>query len=479
MKNTAAQKRTAVKSAAAIIGRQRSYSEVVELLDANWKVPVDPTLARMKQLDAALASVAQQVNTIFVSGTNGKSLTAHFMSKLLREEGLSVGVLYSPHILTYNERLYFNNEIISNKAFTDLANEVIGAAESIDINPHSLEILTMMALVHSKNNNIDVVVVETNLDAAHDPAYICAPHIIAITRITDPDIVQQSEAETKSLMKNIITMVKKGTHVVSADQSKLSLQVMQTIVEERSGTWVMPIRKLAPLSYPFEQLHGRCASLAERVCYTYVNNFANKDSLLFTKSLLSKQKGQRGRPTLEAKRLSALNPRMTISQFWKDANNTLAGRFQLLDKEKPTILLDNASNLDALKNVLLGARLLHYQRPLKGASIILGCTGNSMNQYELLKTLRYFFKKTSGTIILCPVDPLVSAAQEVPTEPWDIEYLTNEIKAMKIKAKACKNLKDALAFARETVDERSGLVIVTGSTAVVAQYWQEKGIKRL
>lgn len=50
----------------------------------------------------------------------------------------------------------------------------------------------------------------------------------------------------------------------------------------------------------------------------------------------------------------------------------MPGRFQLLDKDKPTILLDNASNVDALKNILLGVRLLHYQRPLKGLSIILG-----------------------------------------------------------------------------------------------------------
>lgn len=477
MKSSATQKRTAVKTAAAILGRQRSYSEIVEFLDSSWKTPIDQTLTRMKQLDTALTGVAQHVNTIFISGTNGKSLTAHFLSKLLREEGLSVGVLYSPHILTYNERLSFNNELLSNKVFADLANEVIGAAESIGVTPHALELLTMMALVHAKNSNVDILLVESNLEAPHDPSYICSPSILAITRITDPDLAQQTESETRSLMKYVMTLIKKGTLVVSADQSKLSLQLMQTMVEERGGKWVMPIRKLAPLPYPFEQLHGRCAALAERIAQTYINGLTDKDTVLVNKSLLSKQKGQRGRPTLEAKRLSALNPRMTIGQFWKDSANVLPGRFQLLDKEKPTILLDNASNLDALKNVLLGARLLHYQRPLKGASIILGCSGNTMDQHELLKTLRYFFKKTSGTVILCPVEKQSSDVQ--PSESWDIERLTNEIKALKMKAKACKNLKDALAFARETVDERNGLVIVTGSTAIVSQYWQEKGIKRL
>jgi len=108
----------------------------------------------------------------------------------------------------------------------------------------------------------------------------------------------------------------------------------------------MPIRKLVPLSYPFEQLHGRCAALAERICYIYVNKFANKDAVVVTGTLLTKQKGRRGRPTLEAKRQSELNPKKTLEQFWKDIHCTLSGRFQLLDKEKPTLLLDTAQNLD-------------------------------------------------------------------------------------------------------------------------------------
>ena len=45
--------------------------------------------------------------------------------------------------------------------------------------------------------------------------------------------------------------------------------VMQEKVEAKGALWVMPIRKLAPLPYPFEQLHGRCAALAERIEATF------------------------------------------------------------------------------------------------------------------------------------------------------------------------------------------------------------------
>ena len=455
----------------AALGKQRSYNEIIEFLDAHWQTnTADKNLAVMKKLDQALGNPSQKVNTVLVAGTNGKSLTINFAAQLLREEGLKVGTFYAPHILTYNERLSINNETISNKTFTELGNDVINAAESLNVTPNSFEILTVMALLFFKNNEVDVALLEVSKGGAFNATNICAPKIAAITRVTTDD-----EAAMKDAIVDILGVVKANTYVVSADQSKLNLQVMQDLVKEKNGVWSMPIRKLAALPYPFEQLHGRCAALAERISHTYVNSFTNKNAIV-ANTLLSKQKGQRGRPTLEAKRQSELNPKKTVDQFWKETSNLLPARFQLLDKEKPSILLDNASNLDAFKNLLLGIRLLHYHKPLKGITLVLACNNPELDLTEFLKLLRYFFKKTSGQVIVCP-------ANQVPGQnegaSWDVEKATNDIKSMKIKARSAKTFKEAFEAAQKTVDERHGLVIVTGSSAIVSEYWHYKGIKKL
>ncbi len=474
MKNTNTQKQPVAKGVAA--GKQYSYNEVVEYLDSHWSVNTeDKSLSCMKQLDKAFGALSQQISTILVGGTNGKSLTAHFITKLLKEEGLNVGTFYSPHLLTYNERFLCNNETIANKVFTDIGNEVINTADALGITPNSKDVLTMMALLYFKNCNVDVAILEVSEGGAAHPATICNPKIAAITRVTNDETLTSEQALAKAT-KEVLGIIKPDTHVVSADQSKLNLQSMQTIVEEKGGIWTMPIRKLAPLCYPFEQLHGRCAALAERVAQIYVNTFTNKKSIVVSNSLLTKQKGQRGRPTLEAKKQSELNPKKTVEQFWKDTVSTLPGRFQLLDKEKPTMLLDNASNLDAFKNLLLGIRLLHYHRPLKGLTLILGCNNPELDVPEFLKLLRYFFKKTSGQVIVCPVP---AAPGKKDATAWDVEKVTNDIKSMKIKAKSCKNFKEAFDSAQKSVDERYGLVVVAGSPAIVTEYWRNKGMKKL
>ena len=310
----------------------------------------------MKKLNAAFNNVADKLNTVLVTGTNGKSLTIHFAAKLLREEGLTVGTFQEPYILTYNELMSCNGEIISNKTFTEIGNEVLNTTESLGIKPTSHDILVMMALLYFKEHNVDVAILEVDNTDLHAAPHICSPKVAAITRVT-PDNVDASAEEIKECIQQMVSIVKPGTHLVSADQSKLNLQTMLEMVEAKKGIWAMPIRKLAPLAYPFEQLHGRCAALAERIASIYVNSFTDKDTIVVSGTLLTKQKGQRGRPTLEAKRQSELNPKKTIDQFWKEAECTIAGRFQLLEKEKPTILIDSADNLDAFKNLLLGIRL--------------------------------------------------------------------------------------------------------------------------
>lgn len=469
MKNTNIAKST-VKDAIAA-GKQRSYHEICEFLDKNWSTQ-DNGLACVKQLDKAFGNISQETNAVLISGTNGKSLTTHFSAQLFKEEGLSVGSFCAPHLLTYNERFTVNGEIISNKAFTDLGNEVINTLESINATPNSYGILTMMALLHFKNCNVDVALLEVASNHSSDAVTICNPKIAAITRV-----VSGSDSIQNQTIDDLISFIKPETHVISADQSKINLQYMQEAVEKKGAQWAMPIRKLAPLSYPFEQLHGRCAALAERIAYIYVNDIANKDAVVVGNSLLTKQKGQRGRPTLEAKRQSELNPKRTLEQFWKEAQQcTLPARFQLLEKEKPTILLDNASNFDAFQNLLLGIRLLHYQRPLKGLTVILGSNNPTLDMTEFLKLLRYFFKKTSGQVIVCPVEKIPGHGGH---NSWDVEKVTNDIKTMKIKVKATKNFKEAFELAQKSVDERHGLVVVAGSSSLVTEYWNLKGIKKI
>ncbi|MEX0672241.1 MAG: hypothetical protein WD068_02685, partial [Candidatus Babeliales bacterium] len=326
-------KQTTTKSTVTV-GKQRSYNDVVEFLDKNWGFERSgKTIERMKKLDKALGSPSNDLNTIAIAGTNGKSLTIHFIARLLKEEGLSVGTFVDPHILTYNELLATNGETISNKEFTELALHVIDTAQNQKLDVSSREVLTMMALLYFKNKGVDAALIEVTEGGQFDPTSICSHKVVGITRVTEDDI-HASHKSIEDAITDITNIVSKGTWVVSGDQNKTNLQLMESVTKSRHANWAMPIRKLAPIAYPFEQLHGRCAAIAERTASMFIEHvIVAGGAHVVQDSLLARESGRRGRPTLEAKRQSELNPKRTIEQYWAEIATALPGRFQLLEKE--------------------------------------------------------------------------------------------------------------------------------------------------
>lgn len=479
MENQVNSSKTTAKKGATLVAPSilRNYNEITAWLDAHWTTgDKATTLQRMQQLDEALGSISKKLKTILVAGSNGKSLTIHFATKLLQHEGLQVGSYYAPHLVSYNERIALNDTPVQNKTFTDLANTVIAAVETLGLTVNSSEVLAMMALLHFHEQKVDVAILEVHEGGLYDATNLCDASVVSITRAT-ATTVDMSQEQVVDLAKEMMGIVKKGTWVTAGDQSKAHLQLMEEMTEQQGGNWAMPIRKLAALAYPFEQLHGRCAALAERIAQLFINNVLAQETVFGDDSLLAKQKGQRGRPTLEAKRHSELNPKKTVEQFWKEVVSTLPGRFQVLNKEKPTLLLDNANNIDAFENLLLGIRLMHYQKPLKGLVLIVAAAKNTLHNEEFLKAVRYFFKKTPGQIFVCPLENALCGNNEEMS--WDVDQVTNDIKSMKMKAQGFKSFQDAFDVAKTAVDERNGLVVITGSQSIINTFWASKGIKKL
>lgn len=446
-----------------IINSHRTYSEIIHYLDANWGQTKN--FMAMSQLDEIFGHLSKKLNIAVISGTNGKSTTIHFTCKLFKEENLKIGAFYAPHITLYNERFSLNEESISNAAFTEIANKVIQAAEDNKIAATTKDILTMMALIFFNENNVDLALLENSGIYNLDPVMYCNVKIGAITRI----VANNDTEDTHAAITNIMTMMTPSSHFVSADQNKLNLQIMSQLIEGKGSTWSMPIRKLAPLQYPFEQLHGRCAALAERITRIFIDNVLQINSNNnVSESLLNKPKGLRGRPTLEAKKVSELTPKRTIEQFWSESITTLPSRFELITTNSSNILLDNADNLDALSNLFLGIRLLSYQHNYKEISLIIACHEGQFDNEEFIKQARYFYKKASGSIAFCPT--IATTIGEKTKASWDVTKITNIAKTAKIKAKAYTNFNDAYHAIKTANTSSDSLIVITGSKSIISEY---------
>lgn len=447
-----------------------NYGEIVARLEtAQPSEYSSKAVERMTRLDAALDFISQKIDIVLVGGSNGKSLSIHFAAKLLREEGISVGACYSSHILSYNERIYADQHSISNKVFAESVTTVLTACDREKIQATAFEITTMAALVYFVQEKLSVALVEVANGGKFDATAAFNAKIVAITRVaSDKTDVLGNDLDV--VAQEMVALARPGSWVISAEQSKLRLQKMKDFALASNINWAMPLRKLAPLPYMFEQLYGRSAALGERIAIMYLEKVKDVYSAFLKGTILAARQGQRGRPTLEAKKHALLNPIKTLKVFWSEKFDLLRGRFELLDKEKPTVLIDNADNLDALSNLFLGIRLLHYQRPLKGLALILGLS-LSVDVDETLRMIRYLLRKINGSVFFIELPG--SEASHSPS------MLIKKAEELGVKSRAFSSLKDAFDEAKNAVDERHGLVAIAGSTKVVASYWRTvRDIKR-
>ena len=449
---------------------QRSYNEIINYLDSLKSYDYSQeSVNRMKQLDQLLGEISNKIDTILIGGTNGKSSTLHFTSKLLKEEGFKVGLSYSKHFLNYNERFVCDLQQVSNKDFADAVNKVISVVEENSINATSFEILTMSSFIYFQSQNVDVIIFEVAVGGKYDATNICNPKISAITRIA-LDHLNLLGDDLDKIAFEMLEIAKEGGWFISAEQSKLRLQKMKEFIEDRGVRWAMPIRKLAALPYMYEQLYGRTASLGERIAQIYIEDIKGRFSPFLRGNLLATQKGQRGRPTLKAKQDSQINPIKTLKSFWRDQFSLAKGRFENLIKEKPSILLDTAHNVDAFENLFLGIRLLNYQKPIKGLSLIMGIS-KSINSLDAIKSVRYLLKKIGGHLFF------VSLPNDEPCH--DVQTLIEMAKEMGINAKSAESFPIAFETAKKMVDEHEGLISIFGSNDMVTEYWKYREIKKI
>ncbi|MEO0097096.1 MAG: Mur ligase family protein [candidate division WOR-3 bacterium] len=120
-------------------------------------------------------------NPILIAGTKGKGSTAMLLGNCLKECGYKVGIFTSPHLLSFRERIQFQNHPIEKEEFTELTFQLKKL-----IKKHKLtffESLTAIAFLFFLKKEPDFVVLEVGLGGRLDATNVVKPIFSIITRI--------------------------------------------------------------------------------------------------------------------------------------------------------------------------------------------------------------------------------------------------------------------------------------------------------
>jgi len=198
-------------------------------------------LERVDKLAKALNNPQNNFLSIHVAGTNGKGSVAKLIYTILREQGYSVGLYTSPHILKFNERIIVNDKEIEDKTIARLIDYIKPLLEKNQINVTFFEFTTLMAFLYFVRKKVDIAIIETGMGGRLDATNIISPIITIITTIS-LDHQQYLGNTIEKIAWEKASIIKNGTPVVTQNSGK-TLNVIKGMANKRKAE-LFAVRKL-------------------------------------------------------------------------------------------------------------------------------------------------------------------------------------------------------------------------------------------
>jgi len=278
-------------------------------------------LENIKKFLRIIGNPERKIKTIHVAGTNGKGSVCAMISSVLDEASFKVGMFTSPHLIKVNERIRFDNELISNDDFKRIADFIYDTEKKSNVNLTFFETLTVMAFVYFNEKKLDYAVMETGMGGRLDATNVAKPVISVITNIglEHMDVLGNT---IKDIAKEKAGIIKSNTTVVTSVKGK-ALSIIEKVAEKHNSRIIIA-KKLRDIEL---RLKGEYQKENASTSFAVLKELGiNKDVIL----------------------------RGLKKAYWP-------GRFEFMDKN---ILLDCAHNPDGIKALVKSIRKLDYKNPI-------------------------------------------------------------------------------------------------------------------
>ena len=399
------------------------------------------------KLDEYFGSPHRLFPTIHVAGTNGKGSVSHLLASILQEAGHKVGLYTSPHLLDFRERIKVNGKLIDRRFVIDFIQENQGFFSTF--HPSFFEISVYLAFCYFVHCQVDIAVIEVGLGGRLDATNIINPVISVITNIGKDhteilgDTLAKIAGEKAGIIKQRVPVVVGESHPETlpvftqvARDMGASLTVadrqyqIQTSFFARKGYQVFQAERNGFIVYP----DLKCGLLGHYQRKNTVTVLAAVDQFRLA-----------GHP------LDNIAVYAGVRNVIK--NTGLAGRWQIIGYN-PTVICDTAHNYDGLKQVFQQAS----ETPHDKLHIILGFVND---------------KDTGDIFTFLPVDAWYYFTRLSVPRTLDEKELAARAYVCGLRGPSFPGIAQALASLKEKTG-KNDLVIITGSTFLVADYMRMK-----
>ncbi|MBQ3105735.1 MAG: bifunctional folylpolyglutamate synthase/dihydrofolate synthase [Lachnospiraceae bacterium] len=213
------------------------YGKAVEYLFSIPRFIVKNTPPVTQAFYRFLGSPGEDVMIFHVAGTNGKGSVCSYIASMAEWGGYRTGMFTSPHLLTPRERFRIGGELISEKEFTEVFEEVKGKLAQFkesgnhpSYHPSFFEYLFFMAVLWFEKKEAEIIVLETGLGGRLDATNVIEHPAVCVITSVGMDHQEHLGSSLAEIAGEKAGIIKAGRPVVYSNIR----QEVSAIVEEKA-----------------------------------------------------------------------------------------------------------------------------------------------------------------------------------------------------------------------------------------------------
>ena len=418
------------------------YQECRAYIDDSAKYGSVLGLDNMREMLARLGNPQDALPYVHVAGTNGKGSVIAYLYRTLTGAGYKVGRYISPTLYSYRERLEIAGEKISREKFakhvTTISQAIARMTEAGLNHPTPFEIETAAAFLYFKEENCDLVLLETGMGGNLDATNIVKTTKLAILVSISMDHMSFLGKTLEEIAEKKAGIIKSGCHVVTTKQQPDAARVIKDTCSRLEVPCVVSDPDEAVLEA--ESVFGqRFSYKGEEFEISLAGVYQKENAMLALNAL--EELDQLGWHTTMEQRKDGL-----LHTSWK-------GRFTVICK-KPLFIVDGAHNAGAADKMAESIR--HY---FKGKKLIYIMGVFADKEYNLVLEKTAHFAEKIYTI-------------ETPDNPRALpaEELAKAARVYNSSAESTKSIKEAVEKAFYYADgDKDSVILAFGSLSFIGE----------
>ena len=217
-----------------------TYSEALDYIHSLYWRGKKSGLEKTKELLDLCGHPERELRCIHIAGTNGKGSTAAMLDSVFRCAGMKTGLYTSPYIVRYNERIQVGGEQIPDEALARLTEYLASLVDKMEVPPSEFEFGTVLAFLYFKEQQCDLVILETGLGGMYDSTNVVEQPLLCIITALGLDHTAQLGTTMKEIAEAKAGIIKQGVSVVFYGENEDGDEVIGERCRKRNAVLATP-----------------------------------------------------------------------------------------------------------------------------------------------------------------------------------------------------------------------------------------------